>query len=421
MNTDPSLLAVLQAAVAADPENIALRQHFAELLFGANRFADALENCVMVLGRDPANVAALAIAARAGEAIGDPRATGYRALHTALSGGSVTLPSVKKPSGPPPGMPPEEWIPDSEPIALPVFGGEPSSRTNENSIPRITLSDVAGMETVKRRLQLAFLGPLKNPELRAMYNKSLRGGLMLYGPPGCGKTFVARAVAGELSAHFIAVGLADVLDMYVGQSERNLHELFQEARRNRPCVLFFDEIDALGRKRSLRRDSATRDIVNQFLHELDGIGADNEGVFVLSATNHPWDVDSALRRPGRFDRTLLVLPPDTPARLAILRSGSEGRPLDRDVDFARLAKDTEDYSGADIVHLCDSAAENAMADSIETGKARPIKHTDYVRALKDVKPSVRPWFDTAKNYAQFSNEGGVYDDLLEYLRSRRML
>ncbi len=430
MKTDPSLLAVLETAVNAAPENTAIRLHLAELLLGADRFAEALEHCVLILGADPANLTALAIAARAGEATADPRAFGYRALHTALGGGA-TIPSPaaapRKPSGPPPGMPPEEWIPDSEPIALPVFGDGPptgsggSDLIGEDTTLRITLSDVAGMETVKRRLQLAFLGPLKNPELRAMYNKSLRGGLMLYGPPGCGKTFVARAVAGELSAHFIAVGLADILDMYVGQSERNLHEIFLEARRNRPCVLFFDEIDALGRKRSLRRDSATRDIVNQFLHELDGIGADNEGVFVLSATNHPWDVDSALRRPGRFDRTLLVLPPDTPARLAILRSGSAGRPLDRDVDFARLAKDTEDYSGADIVHLCDSAAENAMEDSIQSGKARSIKHTDYVRALKEVKPSVRPWFDTAKNYAQFSNEGGVYDDLLEYLRARKML
>ena len=162
----------------------------------------------------------------------------------------------------------------------------------------VRLADVGGLTEVKKRLEASFLAPLRNPELRALYGKSLRGGLLLYGPPGCGKTFLAKAVAGELGASFLHVSLADVLDMYIGQSERNVKELFEVARTSAPCVLFLDELDAIGGKRSLNRSSGARTTVNQLLTELDGVGSDNEGVFVLAATNHPWDVDPALRRPG---------------------------------------------------------------------------------------------------------------------------
>jgi SpoVK/Ycf46/Vps4 family AAA+-type ATPase len=284
----------------------------------------------------------------------------------------------------------------------------------------MTLADVAGMESVKRRLNMAFLAPLQNPDIRKLYGKSLRGGLLLYGPPGCGKTFIARATAGELGARFMAIGLTDVVDMYIGQSERNLHEIFETARRTRPCVLFFDEIDALGRRRSLLRESAGRDVVNQLLAEMDNVDSSNEGVFVLAATNHPWDVDSALRRPGRLDRTLLVLPPDAAAREAILRLHLRDRPVEG-VDVKWVAGQTEGYSGADVAHLCESAAEHALEDSLDRGITRPILMSDFKRALKDVRPSVRPWFDTAKNYALFANEGGVYDELLDYLRTRKMI
>jgi ATPases of the AAA+ class len=137
----------------------------------------------------------------------------------------------------------------------------------------LTLADVAGMTEVKQRLEAAFLAPMRNPELRRLYGKSLRGGLLLYGPPGCGKTFIARAVAGELGARFIAVSFADIIDMFVGQSERNIHELFEIARRNAPCVLFLDEVDAIGQKRSQLRNTPMRSAVNQLLLELDDISA----------------------------------------------------------------------------------------------------------------------------------------------------
>ena len=243
----------------------------------------------------------------------------------------------------------------------------------------LTLADVAGMTEVKERLEAAFLAPMRNPELRRLYGKSLRGGLLLYGPPGCGKTFIARAVAGELGAKFISVSFADIIDMFVGQSERNIHELFEIARRNAPCVLFLDEVDAIGQKRSQLRHTPMRSAVNQLLLELDDVAGNNEGIFLLAATNHPWDVDSALRRPGRFDRTLLVLPPDAAAREGVFRYHLRERPV-AGIDLAKLARLTDGYSGADIAHICETAAERALMDSVRRGEPRMIGNGDLEAA-----------------------------------------
>jgi SpoVK/Ycf46/Vps4 family AAA+-type ATPase len=403
MAADSSVIDAISAAVAANPGNTQLRLHLAALLLESSRAAEALQHCQAVLDTEPDSLAALPLAARAAEALGDAqKAAGFKRLASALT-------ESEAPAAP------------SNVVPLRVVEGglsEEGAWTAETTT--LKLADVAGMEQVKRRLNLAFLAPLRNPEMMKMYGKTLRGGLMLYGPPGCGKTFIARATAGEMGARFVSVGLADVLDMYLGQSERNLHEIFETARRNAPCVLFFDEIDALGRKRSQMRNSAGREAVNQLLAELDSVGNDNRGVFVLAATNHPWDVDTALRRPGRLDRTLLVLPPDAPAREAVLRYHVSAKPVE-ELDLAWLAAKTEGYSGADLAHLCESAAELAMEESMASGTPRPLRQTDFKKALKDVKPSTRPWFETARNYAMFANEGGTYDELLDYLRAARMV
>ena len=265
----------------------------------------------------------------AARALGDTaRADSYARI---LRGFEGTPPPPFEPEEPVPGFGPRwaETEDPEEPIAIPEgFTELDPEGLIEAERPRVTLDDVGGLEEVKARLDAAFLAPLRNPELRAYYGKSLRGGLLMYGPPGCGKTFLARAVAGELGANFFSLGLNDVLDMWLGESERRLHDAFQAARRAAPCVLFLDELDALGQKRSNLRHSAGRNVVNQLLAELDGAQADNDGVFVLGATNHPWDIDTALRRPGRLDRTLLVLPPDLPAREAILRKALQERPIE---------------------------------------------------------------------------------------------
>jgi SpoVK/Ycf46/Vps4 family AAA+-type ATPase len=203
--------------------------------------------------------------------------------------------------------------------------------------------------------------------------------------------------------------------MYIGQSERNLHEVFAQARRSAPCVLFLDEVDALGQKRSQLRNSAARGIVNQLLAEMDSVAANNEGLFVLGATNQPWDVDAALRRPGRFDRTVLVLPPDPPARAAILRYHLRARPVEK-IEIAALVAATGGFSGADLAHLCETAAERALIDSARSGVVRMIGMPDFEAALREVRPSTGPWFSSARGVAMFANEGGAYDELIAYFR-----
>lgn len=283
-----------------------------------------------------------------------------------------------------------------------------------------TLADVGGMQSVKDRLTMAFLAPLRNPEIRKLYGKSLSGGLLLYGPPGCGKTYIARALAGEVGAAFMNVRISDVLGHYIGDSENNLHDVFETARACAPVVLFLDEIDAVGMRRSPSSASYMRPITNQLLMELDGIGADNEGVFILAATNTPWDVDPALRRPGRFDRCVAVLPPDGPARQAVLYHHLKSRPVEG-IDMGYLVQHTDGFTGADLAHLVDSAVEYAMMDSVRTGNVRMVTMQDFLRALAQIRPSAGPWFVTARNIVEYGNRDGQYDDLAEYMKANNLL
>jgi SpoVK/Ycf46/Vps4 family AAA+-type ATPase len=261
---------------------------------------------------------------------------------------------------------------------------------------------------------------MRNTKLRELYGKSLRGGLLLYGPPGCGKTFMARAIADEMGAKFGSISLVDVLNMWIGQSERNLHDIFVSARRNAPCVLFLDEVDALGYKRSQMQSSSMRTLGNQLLAELDGMEGENEGVFILAATNAPWDVDTALRRPGRLDRTVFVAPPDEPARVSILEYHLRQRPI-ANIDLKRLAAATGQFSGADLAHLCETAAEFAMYDSVTSGEVRMMEQRDFDAALSEVKPSTGQWLSTARNVAMFANESGAYDELTKYLKKQKLM
>ena len=242
--------------------------------------------------------------------------------------------------------------------------------------------------------------------------------MLLWGPPGCGKTLVARAVAGEMGAQFINVALNDVLSMWLGNSEKNIHAVFESARNQAPALLFFDELDAIGHKRTGFANTSGRNVVAQMLMEMEGVASDNTGVYMLAATNQPWAVDPALRRPGRFDRTILVLPPDEAARRAILAYHLKDRPV-APLDLRPFAAETEGFSGADLGLVCRDAAELAMAESLASGTVRPIDAADLATALKGVRPSTLEWMATAQNFAADSRSSGEYDGLLEYLKGCR--
>jgi len=274
--------------------------------------------------------------------------------------------------------------------------------------------DVGGMEEVKKDIRMKILLPLQNKKLFETFGKKAGGGVLLYGPPGCGKTLISRATAGEIDANFFSIGLHQVLEMWIGRSEQKLHEIFELARDNRPSVLFFDEIDALAADRRDMRTSAGRTLINQFLAELDGNINANEEVLILGATNAPWHLDSAFLRPGRFDRVIFVPPPDEPARKEIIDIMAKGKPVNN-LDTEALAKKTANFSGADIKAIFDRAIEEALEQSMERGEIVPVENRDLMKARKAVKPSTVKWFESAKNYALYSNQSGFYDDVLEHL------
>jgi SpoVK/Ycf46/Vps4 family AAA+-type ATPase len=284
--------------------------------------------------------------------------------------------------------------------------------------PTINFEDVGGMESVKKEIELKIIRPLLHPELYKAYGKKVGGGILLYGPPGCGKTYLAKATAGQVNAKFINVGLNDILDMWIGNSEKNLHEVFELARENTPCVLFIDEIDALGASRSDMKQSAGRHLINQFLQELDGIDNTNEGVLIIGATNTPWNLDPAFRRPGRFDRIVFVPPPDSISRESILKLKLKNKPIEA-IDYAGIAKKIEHYSGADIDAIIDIAIELKLESSFIDGIPKPIDTKDLLAATKKHKASTQEWFTTAKNFAMFANDAGLYDDILTYLKLKK--
>ena len=278
---------------------------------------------------------------------------------------------------------------------------------------RITFADVGGMDEVIERVRMNIIYPFKNPEVFRKFNRAAGGGILMYGPPGCGKTHLARATAGECNATFMSVAITDILSKWIGESERHLHDIFENARAHSPAVLFIDEIDAIGMNRS-DAGSYQAPIVNVLLTEMDGIRARNENLMVLAATNVPWRVDSALRRPGRFDRVLFVPPPDAGARKAILDIHLRGLPLAKGLDVGKLAKGAERYSGADLRAVVERASERAIYQEMRTGKSSDLTQAMLAEALKETKPSTAEWLETARSYATYANKTGLYDDLVAY-------
>lgn len=305
-----------------------------------------------------------------------------------------------------------------QPLMEPLGGFHSEESFIEAESPKIRFESVGGMDAVKEAIRMKIIYPLQNKDMFAAYGKKIGGGVLLYGPPGCGKTLLARATAGEIRSRFISIGLHDILDMYIGNSEKQLHSIFEKARDNAPCVLFFDEVDALAARRSDMKQSAGRHVINQFLSELDGANGENDGVLVLAATNAPWHVDSAFRRPGRFDRIQFVPPPDRKAREAIWSIHLQGKPAES-LDYSKLAAQSKGFSGADIMAAVDSCVEDVLSEAMIKGKMIPLNQNTLLKAIKKTKPSTLEWFSSAKNYATYANESGVYDEILDYLKTRK--
>ncbi len=301
-------------------------------------------------------------------------------------------------------------------------GGEGKSDIKMLEKPNMRFIDVAGMEKMKEEIRDAVVYPMANPELARKYGKLGGGGILMYGPPGCGKTFVIKASAGECDSGFINAKLSDLLDMYVGNTEKNIHKVFELARKNVPCILFFDEVDAIGGRRDQGQGQQyLKMAVNQLLYEMDGVEANNQNVLVVGATNAPWDVDPALRRSGRFSKTIYIPAPDFTSRMAILKLHSKKRPVEKGIPFWRLALGTTGYASADLKAVVEEAAsypwkeafkaiekkkegyiaqglslEEAKERANREIKQRSINTADYIKAIKKVKSTLPPWYEQAK-------------------------
>ena len=253
--------------------------------------------------------------------------------------------------------------------------------------PDVKWDDVGGLAKVKVQLQEAVEAPIKRPEVFRQMGIRAPKGVLLFGPPGTGKTLLAKAVATESEANFISVRGPEIFNKYVGESEKAIREIFSKARQTAPCVLFFDEIDAIMGARGMNDDTGvSQRIVNQFLAEIDGMKT-LQNVLVIGATNRADILDPAVLRPGRFDSIVFVPPPDKPARVEILKVHTKNMPLEQDINLEALAEMTDGYSGADIEGLCREAAMTAVRDD---WKVKPVAMKHFELALEETRPSLSP-------------------------------
>lgn len=400
----------LSRRLVRDPFDTDTRRTYAERLLQTGRLEDALEQW-LVLGRQLPGKAVPAIGAAVCAArLGRPeQAETLLAAARACSDFSASEPLLAQ----------------AAPVEAQAGGGLRVIDGGKKDVgaPVTAIStkagtrfiDVVGMQELKKLLRVRIIEPFLNPGLFQKFRRTAGGGVLLYGPPGCGKTLIARAIAGECKATFINVGIAEIMSMWIGESERNLAALFEKARAERPSVLFFDELDALAFARSKAQSEHTRRLVNEFLSQLDGLTAHNEQILVLAATNMPWDVDSAMKRPGRFDRQIFVPPPDGEARSEMFRVKLHGTPI-AVLDFAALARHSEHFSGADIDGVINRAKDELLAEIVESGEERPLTQADLLAAAAQSEPSTHDWLKTARNLVKFGGRDRSYKDVEKYLK-----
>ncbi len=418
---------VFEKILARDPAHADAQVGIARVLHLAGKTSEAAVRLESLLGRAPRHTGALVLLARL-ELIDGNRDSARTRYEAALKIDPTVKDAALENDLYAGGKKPESSADEPRRMAVGsggVLGEAPDEDDEETSDdiaeiekPKLNFAHVGGMDSVKDEIRRKIIFPLQNPEIFKAYGKKLGGGVLLYGPPGCGKTLLARATAGEIKAAFLSIGIHQILDMWIGNSEKRMHELFESARRHAPAVLFFDEVDALAADRNDLRGSAGRTLINQFLAELDGNVGDNDGLLILGATNAPWHLDPAFRRPGRFDRILFVPPPDEPARQAVVEVMAKDKPV-ATLDAARVAAKTKDFSGADLKAVFDITIERLMERAMKDGRVVPISTSELLDSAKQVKPSTRAWFESAKNYALYANQGGFYDDVLDYLGMKK--
>jgi len=279
--------------------------------------------------------------------------------------------------------------------------------------PNINFSNVGGLDAVKEEIRKAIVYPFQHPEIFQMYGKRAGEGILLYGPPGCGKTFIARAAAGECNANFLTMTISEILSKWVGDSERNVRSAFESARKYAPAILFFDEIDAVGGRRDESREGYAKRLVNEMLINLDGVQGPLEKVLVLAGTNSPWDVDPALRRPGRFSKLVFVPPPDQVSRAQIFKIHMKERPIDSSVNIEELAARTDGYSSADLAQICTEAADAPLMEALAGKEPRKIHRNDFMAVIEKRPSSLYPWFKLARQQVAASGEQEVFGELLK--------
>jgi transitional endoplasmic reticulum ATPase len=247
-------------------------------------------------------------------------------------------------------------------------------RENVVEVPNVSWEDIGGLEDVKRELYETVQYPVEHADKFLKFGMQPSKGVLFYGPPGCGKTLLAKAIANECGANFISIKGPELLTMWFGESEANVRDLFDKARAAAPCILFFDEMDSIAKSRGGGgggSDAGDR-VINQILTEIDGVGA-KKSVFVIGATNRPDILDNAVTRPGRLDQLIYIPLPDFASRLSIFNANLRKSPVEPGVDLEKLAKATEGFSGADITEICQRAAKNAIRESVAAGVERAKK------------------------------------------------
>ncbi|VVB58045.1 VCP-like ATPase [Candidatus Anstonella stagnisolia] len=262
-----------------------------------------------------------------------------------------------------------------------------------------SMAEIGGYADVKNELSESIVAPLKQKEIAYAYGIKPPNGILLFGPPGTGKTLLMRALSKELKIPFYYVKGSNLLSEWYGQSERNVSDIFKKARKQAPCVLFFDEIDSIGKKRdSYSNDDVGPRILSVFLEELDGFKS-QKNVIVIGATNVPQQLDPALMRPGRFDKIIYMHLPDAPARAQIFQVHMSPVPHEEGIDFEKLGKMTERYSGADIKNICTEATRMAARDAMQSKKVEPVRMEQLLAALKAIRPSTS--IDALEDYDKF--------------------